>query len=140
MHIYLTVVTHYRFSGGGGGPAGSFGDPHVKTWVGQQYDYHGECDLVLVSSEKFANGLGLDIHIRTTIRDDWSYISATALRIGEDILEVHSFGKYYLNGVENAPLPKKFGGFAIDHKIPKHKNRPDRFIIYTNSGKIDIRV
>lgn len=95
-------------------------------------------DLVLVSSEKFANGLGLDIHIRTKIRDDWSYISAAVIRIGEDILEVHSFDKYYLNGVEDAPLPGKFGGF--DLHLQKQKRRPTRFIIFTKQGKIEIRV
>ena len=94
--------------------------------------------MVLASSKKFAHGLGLDIHLRTTIRDDWSYISAAALRIGDDILEVQSFGKYYLNGVEGAPMPKDFAGFHISHK--QQKRRPDRFIVYTNYGKIEIRV
>ena len=135
LHITHTGSPHQSST-----PPGGFGDPHFQTWVGGRYDYHGECDLILLSSDTFAYGLGLDIHVRTTIRDNWSYISAAALRIGEDILEVQSQAKYFYNGEEGAPLPKKFGGFTIDHKIPKHKNRPDRFVIYTNSGKIDIRV
>ena len=93
---------------------------------------------MLVSSENFANGLGLDIHLRTTIRDDWSYISAAALRIGTDILEVHSYGKYYLNGEENAPLPKTFAGFQFSRRV--QKRRPDRFIIFTDQGMMEIRV
>lgn len=118
--------------------ASASGDPHFKTWTGQRYDYHGECDLVLVSSSSFGNKLGLDIHIRTTIRDDWSFISAAALRIGQDILEVHSYGKYYLNGLENAPIPEQFAGFHFSLK--NEKRRPDRFIVRTNHGKIEIRV
>lgn len=94
--------------------------------------------MVLASSNNFAKGQGLDIHLRTTIRDNWSFISGAALRIGEDILEVHSFGKYYLNGVEDAPLPPKFGGLPISHKV--QKRRPDHFTIYTNPGKVQIRV
>jgi hypothetical protein len=48
-------------SGGGGAQ----GDPHFKTWRGQHFDFHGECDLVLLHSSEFGSGLGLDIHIRT---------------------------------------------------------------------------
>lgn len=117
---------------------GVFGDPHLKTWKGQTFDYHGECDLVLAQGKQFGQGIGLDIHIRTTIRNDWSYVSAAALRIGEDILEVHSFGKYYLNGVEGAPIPKEFGGYPFSHK--QQKKRPDRFIVYTDYGKVEVRV
>lgn len=96
--------------------------------------------MVLVSSDKFANGLGLDVHIRTTIRDDWSYISGVAIRIGDDILEVHSFGKHYLNGVEDATIPKKFAGFNISRQVPKVPRRPMQFVIHASDAKINIRV
>lgn len=43
------------------------GDPHFQTWGGHRYDYHGECDLVLLSAPQFGKG-PLDIHIRTKIR------------------------------------------------------------------------
>jgi hypothetical protein len=46
--------------------------------------------------------LGLDVHIRTTIRRDMS--SFDWLRIGTDVLEVAS-QEYWLNGVSNADLP-----------------------------------
>ena len=32
----------------------------VKTWTQEHYQYHGQCDLVLVKDEEFASGLGLD--------------------------------------------------------------------------------
>jgi hypothetical protein len=106
------------------GVAGVVGDPHFKTWSGHSYDYHGECDLVLIHSESFESGKGLDIHIRTKIRRDFSYISSAVLRIGEDILEVASKGVYFLNGVASADLPSEFSGlsefagFAFSHTQP----------------------
>ncbi|KAL7561371.1 hypothetical protein ACA910_001475 [Epithemia clementina (nom. ined.)] len=82
--------------GGGGG-----GDPHFKLWNRTRYSYHGECDLVLVQSNAFAQGLGLDLHIRTTIHDFYSYIEAAALRIGDTVLEV-SGGRFWITGVEGS--------------------------------------
>jgi hypothetical protein len=94
------------------------GDPHFKTWHGKRFDYHGECDLVLLHSSTFASGLGLDIHIRTQIRRDMSYISSAVIRIGTNVLEVASKGDYCLNGVADADLPSEFSGFAFSHSQP----------------------
>jgi cysteine-rich repeat protein len=91
------------------------GDPHFKTWRGHHYDFHGECDLVFLHSSAFASGLGLDVHIRTQIRRDMSFITSAAIRIGTEILEVESQGVYYLNGEYGAALPNKFSGFAFSH-------------------------
>lgn len=50
--------------------AGAGGDPHVKRWDRKNFDFHGECDLVLVHSEKVGiDDRTLDLHIRTTITD-----------------------------------------------------------------------
>jgi hypothetical protein len=100
------------------GTVGTDGDPHFKTWRGDHYDYHGECDLVLLHSAEFQAGLGLDVHIRTKFRRDMSYISSAVLRIGSDVLEVESQGIYYLNGVAGAALPAEFSGFAFSHTQP----------------------
>jgi cysteine-rich repeat protein len=97
------------------------GDPHFKTWRGHHYDYHGECDLVFLHSSAFESGLGLDVHIRTQIRRDMSYITSAAIRIGTDILEVESQGVYYLNGEFGVALPDKFSGFAFSHTQPTNK-------------------
>ncbi|CAB9525491.1 expressed unknown protein [Seminavis robusta] len=43
------------------------GDPHIKRWNGEGYDFHGECELVMLSNPKFNNGQGLSIHLRTKI-------------------------------------------------------------------------
>jgi cysteine-rich repeat protein len=104
-----------------GGNGGGNGDPHFKTWRGHHYDYHGECDLVLLHSSAFESGLGLDVHIRTHIRRDMSFITSAAIRIGTDILEVESQGFYYLNGEFGADLPDKFSGFAFSHTQPTDK-------------------
>merc|ERR1712151_340570 len=69
-------------------PSGSNGDPHFKTWKNEHFEYHGQCDLVLVKDEKFADGLGIDVQIRTKLVRFWSYIKSAAIRIGSDILEV----------------------------------------------------
>jgi hypothetical protein len=91
------------------------GDPHLKTWCGQRYD------LIFIQSKEFESGLGLDVHIRTKMRGDMSYISSAVLRIGSDVLEVESQGLYHLNGVVNAELPSEFSGFEFLHTQPTDK-------------------
>jgi hypothetical protein len=117
--------------------SGCDGDPHFKTWRGQHYDYHGECDLVLLHSAAFGLGLGLDIHIRTRIRRDMSYISSAALRIDQDLLEVESQGVYYFNGVKGAALPAEFSGFEFLHTQPT--DRQHVFEVYLG-GRERIKV
>jgi hypothetical protein len=97
------------------------GDPHFKSWRGQHYDFRGECDLVLLHNAEFESGVGLDVHIRTKLRRDMSYISSAVLRIGKDVLEVESQGVYWLNGALNADLPAEFSGFAFSHTQPTDK-------------------
>jgi len=69
-------------------------DPHFRKLNGKLFSYHGECDLVFVSSSSFASGAGLDIHIRTEIRKTYSFIAAVAMRVGNETFEMegkHSF-------------------------------------------------
>merc|ERR1711935_1288174 len=54
--------------------AGAEGDPHFITWSGGRFDFHGICDLVLVSTRNFYNTLGMDVHIRTERTRNWSFI------------------------------------------------------------------
>ena len=122
---------------------GAFGDPHLKTWHGQRFDFHGECDLILVQNHKFDHESGLDLHIRTTIRKEFSFVSAVALRIGENILEVHSFGEYYWNGVQGAELPNEMSGYPLSHKALKVKRSKDRrhiFQVDTGHGAVRFTV
>ncbi len=82
----------------------SFTDPHFKTFSGEYFSYHGECDLVLLKSLGFAFGVGIHVHIRTTRIDNpsysFSYISGVAVKLGDDILEARADGSIIVNGEE----------------------------------------
>jgi hypothetical protein len=86
-------------------------DPHIKSWDGTWYDYHGQCDLVLIQ----APALDMDVHARTTIRYDYSFIASAATRIGSDVLEVAGWGEYFFNGVLGAELPPTISGYDLSH-------------------------
>merc|ERR1712032_712328 len=83
-------------------PSGAFGDPHIKTWEGSSYDFHGICDLVLFKNPNFDKGTGIDVHIRNERMEMWSFIKTAVIRIGEEKLEI-SGGRdndsFLLNGV-----------------------------------------
>ena len=82
-------------------PGTGSGDPHFKTFTGQKYDYHGECDLVLIDNPSFADGLGMRLHIRTTRVKYWSYIEQIALQIGDDVLEFdNDVDNFLINGAK----------------------------------------
>lgn len=109
-----------------------------QSWSGTWFDFNGQCDLVFLGSPSFARGLGLDIHIRTTVRDTFSFIEAAAIKIGEDILEVSGWGDYMLNGVATAKLPATIGGFTITYEmINKKKHQFD--IEYDDGSLIRVR-
>lgn len=111
---------------------GGCGDPHFKTWQNEHYQYHGQCDLVLVKDATFADGLGLDIHIRTKLVRHWSYIKTAVIRIGNDILEIEGSGKrfdkevhFWMNYEYQGNLTE-FAGFPVTIKADGsklHKNR-----------------
>lgn len=88
------------------------GDPHFLRFGQAERDsFHGECDLVVTSTEKFDNNAGIDFHVRTTMRNDlYSYVETAALKVGDDILEIHN-GHFLLNGAtyEDDLLPMEFG-------------------------------
>jgi hypothetical protein len=107
----------------------SFGDPHIKTWTGERYDYHGICDLVLLQNPDF-NGVGMDIHIRTKKVQRWSLISSAVLRIGSETLEVMGSGnKYWINGMEGGDLKKGVSGFAILHRVVNRQQEEFRVVL-----------
>mmetsp|Transcript_18246 Transcript_18246/g.45217 ORF Transcript_18246/g.45217 Transcript_18246/m.45217 type:complete len:458 (+) Transcript_18246:81-1454(+) len=99
--------------------AGSLGDPHFKAWQGEHFEFHGQCDLVLTKDHEFANGLGLDVQIRTKLVRFWSYIEKAAIRIGNDILEVEGNAdpeendtRYWFN-LEYKGEATSIGGFPL---------------------------
>lgn len=88
-------------------------DPHITSWNGTMYDWQGECDVVLLEAPHFDDATSLQIHTRTKMRYDYSYIESAAIRLGNDTLQVSSFGEYFFNGVESAKLPATLGGFQV---------------------------
>lgn len=101
----------------------------------------GECDLVLIHAPNFHDETGatctLDIHVRTKIRYEYSFIASAVLRIGDDTLEVASYGGYAVNGIYNADIvtnidndvdnvnkkgaPLELAGFPIYYSHPNPK-------------------
>lgn len=109
-------------------PPGAFGDPHFRTWYGDRFSYHGECDLVAAHSDTFGGGLGFDLHLRTAITDHFSAITNAAVRIGHDTVEV-SNDSYWINGIENTELPFKLSsGYTVSY-IPRREEFVNKFPI-----------
>jgi len=79
------------------------------------YNYQGECDLVVTHSKTFGNGKGLDLHIRTTMEEPYSYIESAAIRIGGSILEVNIDDQFIIDGTKytKEDLPLEFAGYAL---------------------------
>jgi len=99
--------------------SGSLGDPHFKTWKGAHFEYHGQCDMILTRDKNFADGLGLEVQIRTKLVRFWSYIKRAAIRIGDDILEIEGNAdaenqeiQYWFN-FEYRPEFTSIGGFPV---------------------------
>ena len=61
----------------------------------------------------FASNAGLAVYVRTTTRYDYSYIETAAVKIGDDILEVSSYGQYLINGISNAEMPAMISGYPV---------------------------
>lgn len=99
-------------------PASSSGDPHFKTWTGEKYDYHGECDLVLIDHPGFGAGLGLKVYIRTTRVKYFSYIEQIVVQINGKVLEFNNDVNNFMIGYQKVEAPKKyhetkFAGFVV---------------------------
>lgn len=113
----------------------------VRTWTGDHFEYHGQCDMVLVKDEGFAEGLGIDVHIRTKLVRFWSYIKIAAIRIGDDVLEVKGSAEdfvtdennhYWINSEYQGNLDS-LGGFPITYQN-KGKYRAQRWFTSTIPG------
>jgi von Willebrand factor type D domain len=101
------------------------GDPHFMTYDGTSYTYHGQCDLLMAKSNDLdGTGLTLDVHARTTIKADWSYVSNAAVKIGNDVLEIttDTNATHYFNGEANVDFP-----IAMADKYVVRKQRVEAF-------------
>jgi len=142
VFVAIKVLEISEGSGGSSGGCGERcenseggGDPHFTTWKNEHYEYHGQCDLVMMSDPKFADDLGLDIHIRTKIVRYWSYIKSVAIRIGNDILEIEGTldeddaePHYWINYEYQGELDD-YAGFTVTQEFP---------VAYKGEYKIDL--
>jgi len=117
------------------------GDPHFRTWTGEMFDFHGVCDLVLLSNPDFRNGVGLTIHIRTKKTFQWSYIGSAAIKIGSDTFETRG-GKedfsFWVNKEQGTPQSLvgknalSIAGYPISFTQMSSKSR--KFLIDLDDG------
>lgn len=76
--------------------------------------------MVLAKDEQFADGLGLDIQLRTKLVRYWSYIRSAAIRIGHDIIELEGSSdpkdrsiRYWYNMQFKSDEAKTMSGFPM---------------------------
>lgn len=96
----------------------------------------------MISNKDFADGLGIDIHIRTKIVRFWSYIENAVIRIGNDILEVSGSldfeqAKYWINYEDMGDL-EDLAGFPVSISPSNNKYTIDLGSQYPGV-KIEIR-
>ena len=82
------------------------GDPHFFGFF-ESFSFMGECDLLLLSTKFDHRALvqnnkieTAQIHIRTTRKLNYSYISGIAAKIGPNIIEVKQDGSLWINKQE----------------------------------------
>ena len=118
------------------------GDPHIIRWNEEPFDFHGECDLVLLHSDHVNNGKNLDLHIRTTLDGSYSSIEQAALQVGDELIEFDAH-KFYYKGKEYADkdLPLKTTEFTVSApvNIPGLKVRKDFTISLNDNSVIMVR-
>lgn len=123
--------------------SGVDGDPHITTWSHEHFDFQGECDLVFVDNPSFNDGTGMHIHGRTKLHGSWSAISSAAIKIGDDILEIHGGDQPLINGLE-VSIPKmkdgseyaflvSIGGYSLTVQCLGPHSR--HFVIHLGNGE-----
>lgn len=104
--------------------------------------------MVLAHVPGFANGKGLDIHIRSKrMRGQYSYIERAVLRIGDDTLEVQGGPgtPYWINGKKGKPsvhgeLKERIGGYPIKFKRMKKDILRKFEVTLDNGDKVILKV
>ncbi|CAJ1959563.1 unnamed protein product [Cylindrotheca closterium] len=99
--------------------------PHITSWSDKRIEINGQCDLVMLQNAAFAEGLGMNIHIRTKIVGAWSYIKSVAINIGDDVLEIEGSpnpkdedAHYWFNGEYQSEELETIGGFPVEWEKP----------------------
>ena len=133
-----TVTVSYESCNGADGG----GDPHFTTFGQEHFDFQGECDLVLINNPSFMDGVGMTVHGRTKLHGTWSAFEGAAIKIGDDILEVHGESHPIVNGIEypvheiegsEYNFPMKIGGYSLTAQYLGPHSR--RHIIHFGNGE-----
>mmetsp|Transcript_58514 Transcript_58514/g.143148 ORF Transcript_58514/g.143148 Transcript_58514/m.143148 type:complete len:460 (-) Transcript_58514:999-2378(-) len=88
---------------------GGMADPHFTTWSKEHFDFQGECDLMLIDNPSFMEGLGMTVHGRTKLHGTWSAFASAAIKIGDDVLEVHGSNPAIINSKQHLIEDIKYG-------------------------------
>lgn len=80
--------------------------------------------MMLMKNPNFGGDLGMTVQIRTRGRYQYSYIESAAVQIGDDVLEVSSFGDVFFNGVSSAKVDgaKLADKYAVTHSQEGQKH------------------
>ena len=102
-------------------------DIHIRTTDRFAYSYIGKlidiCQRQLKALQYLSSRRYLTIFFDCCFTTITTTTESATIRIGEDTLEVESFGQYAWNGIDNADLSQTIGlsGFPIIHSSPNPK-------------------
>jgi len=102
-------------------------------------------DSVLYANRDFDQGTGLDVHIRTTVRDFYSYTEAAAVLVGITVVEmsIGNTGTFYVDGVlkTDADLPIKNEGKYVLDKVATHgDNKGSSYMLTMGTLSLEFRI
>mmetsp|Transcript_17729 Transcript_17729/g.35633 ORF Transcript_17729/g.35633 Transcript_17729/m.35633 type:complete len:647 (-) Transcript_17729:235-2175(-) len=121
-------------------PNGVGGDPHFLLFKHERRStFHGECDLVLFHNGNVVDNKDVDIHVRTTVQDFFSYVDSVAIKVGDDILEfLHD--SVTLNQEPVAIAPDSLFKFGNGYSLSIRKTQKKSFFWVELGEKITINV
>ena len=78
-----------------------FGDPHIRRWDQKRFDFHFECDLVLLHSDHVNGGVPLDLHICTMIQTKsfFSNIESASSKVSQTVFQLET-DKFFVDDEE----------------------------------------
>jgi hypothetical protein len=81
----------------------------------------------MARSGKIDNSTSIDIHARTTMVNNWSLISNTAIKVGDDVFEIVNDDSTYFNGIKNVEFPLTLDGkYIVSKREENIDNKNDK--------------
>jgi hypothetical protein len=108
----------------------SGGDPHFIGFNQKLITYQGECTLILLYSPgATATGEDVTIHVRTTRKLDFSYISGVAIKIGDDVIEIKPNADIVVNDVAITMVDKQSTLSGVPFALTKEEKGTKKMIV-----------